>query len=151
MREKDYKELTEKIIKVIKDFEFSRIDKITPETKITNIVNNNRVIYNIFIGNIEEYCEIEIPDDEIFHKIYNGTVKDLIDYVAKNNCLKIELNEDENINYIGEDKYKKITEKEIDEIIENIERTIKESILNEITLNKIRWNEKDKDSYKNPL
>lgn len=147
MNNQDKKKLTKKIIKVIKNFEFNGADKITPETKITDIVNDNWVDYNIFMGNVEEYCEIEIPDDEMFYNIYDGTVKDLIDYVA----LEMKINEYESINHIGEDEYEKITEEEIDEIIENIDRKIKESILNEITLNKIRWNEKDKESYKNAL
>lgn len=49
-----------------------------------------------------------------------------------------------------ENEYEKISEEEVDEMIENIERKAEEARLNEAALKRVRWNDKDKESYKRP-
>lgn len=146
MKEATYEKFANQIIEIIKNCEFCKAEKITLKTKIIDTVNPSSSSYNILIGNIEEYFSIDFPDEKIIYKIYyTRTVKNLVDYILeiiKEKYKEIEISENEIINK-GEEK--------IDKLIEIIERTVKETKLNETALKKIRWSEEDKKLSKHPL
>ena len=128
MEKTDYEKLTKQVIEIIKNCKFCTLNKITVETKIKDIKNDNWVNYNILWGDPEEFYDIVITKNEMINELCEKTVKDLIDYVAK----IIDYNE------------------EIYKLIKENEARLKEIILNDEAIRKIKWNNIDRKSYETP-